>query len=219
MKRLLQFFLYLPALMQTQKSFGQDSASKFAVVISPALFMPVSVAAQAGIQYSINKHCSFLAEVAYPTFYPKNDYEKISYWRSSATLKFYALKPQASRSYYAIQAAYLYRQLTDDNDGIVHRKDGEYRYDAATVNSPVLSVALIIGKELNGKGHKFFADIFTGAGIRHLFNKYTAKNLRLTSLDRPKDSFEWLFPEEGWRFDYPLTRFHVTAGLRLGWRL
>lgn len=211
--------LFLPALMQTQKVAGQDSASAVAVMVSPALFSPVSVAVQMGIQVRLKKRYSFLGEVAYPSFYPQNDYEKIRYWRSAAELKFYSAQPAASGKYYAIRVAYLHRELTDNNDGVVHRRDGEYRYDEATINSPVLSLAFIIGKELNSKGHKFFADVFAGAGVRHLFNSYTAKNLRLTSLTRNKDSFEWLFPEEGWRFDYSLTRLHLTGGLRFGLRL
>lgn len=219
MKSLLPLFFLLPALVQTQTTVGQDSASSVAVVVSPALFVPVSVAVQAGVQARLNKRYGVVAELAYPTFYPQNDYEKIRYWRSAVELKFYSVKHPVSGRYWAVRAAYLYRQLTDNNDGVVHRRDGEYRYDAATVNSPVLSLAFIIGKELNIKSRKLFADVFAGAGLRHLFNQYTATNLRFTSLERPKDSFEWLFPEEGWRFDYPLTRFYTTAGVRLGWRL
>jgi len=219
MKSLLPFLLFLPGLIQTQKAAGQDSASRMAVVISPALFVPVSAAVQVGVQLRLNKRCAFQAEVAYPTFYPHNDYEKISYWRGAVEWKFYSSKPQVSGKYYAVRAAYLHRQLVDSNEGVVHQKDGEYHYNEATIKSPVLSLALIIGKEFRAKNKKFFTDVFAGAGVRRLFNHYTAKDLRLTSLDRPKDNFDWLFPEEGWRFNYPLTRFHLTAGLRFGWRL
>lgn len=206
-------------LLQTQKCLAQDSVSGIAVVISPALLTPVSVAVQAGVQFRLKKRSSFLAEAAYPTFYPTNEYEKIRYWRGSVEWKFYAVDPPMHGRYYAVQAAYLYRQLMDRNDGIVHFKDGEYRYEAATIKSPVLSVAVIIGSELNSRRHKFFADVFGGAGIRHLFNKYTAKELRVTSLVRQKDRFDWLFPDEGWRFGYELTRLHLTGGIRFGMRL
>ena len=219
MKPLLPLLLFLPALMLTRKAAGQDSASRVSIVVSPALFVPVSVAVQAGVQLRINERSTFLAEAAYPTFFPHNDYEKISYWRGAVEWRFYSAKPRVSGKYFALRAAYLRRQLVDSNEGIVHRKDGEYRYNEATIQSPVLSLALIIGKEFRAKNRKFFADVFAGAGVRRLFNHYTAKDLRLTSLDRPKDNFEWLFPEEAWRFDYPLTRFHLTAGLRFGWRL
>ena len=219
MKRLHRFLLFLLLFFQTQKGLAQDSASKLSVVVSPVLFTPVSVAVQAGLQFRLNRRSSFLAEAAYPTFYPQNDYEKIRYWRSSVEWKFYSLRPQRQGKYYAVQAAYLYRQLTDNNTGIVHFKNGEYSYDNAVIRSPVLSVAIIMGREFKNRNGRFFADVFGGIGLRHLFNKYTAKDLRLTSLTRQKDSFDWLLPDEGWRFGYELTRLHITGGVRFGVRL
>lgn len=218
MKRLL-LLLCLPTLIQAQKSLGQDSISKVSVVISPALFVPVSVAAQGGIQCRISKRWSVLTEFAYPTFYPDNDYEKINYWRSGIEFKFHAPKSEIQGRYYSLQVNYLYRKLLEEDENIAHRKDGEYRYDMAEIRSPVLSLALKLGVELNAKKKRSFADVFLGMGVRRVFNKYTTKNLRLTSIDRAPDNFEWIFPDEGWRFDYPLTRFHFTAGLRFGFRL
>ncbi len=198
---------------------AQDSASNVAVLISPALFMPVSVAIQAGVQFRLSNRYSLLVEGALPTFYPTNEYEKITYWRGAAELKFYTRRAKTSGGYYALQAAYLFRQLVNNTDGIVHYKDGEYHYNAATITSPVLSVALVMGRELSSKNHKLFADVFGGAGIRHLFNNYSAQDLRITSLTRSKDSFDWLFPDDGWRFGYGVTRLHLTAGLKFGLRL
>lgn len=219
MKRLLRFFLYLPVLMQAQKSLGQDSTSTVAATVSPALFTPVSVAVQAGFQFRMNKRCGLVIEGAYPTFYPRDEYEKIYFWRGSVSWKFYTTRRRTGGKYYAVQAAYLHRELREDNGGVVHNKDGEYRYDAATIHSPVFSLAILAGAEINTRNRRFFADIFGGAGARRLFNRYTAKNLRLTSLDRPKESFDWLFPDEGWRFGYALTRLYLTAGVKFGVRL
>lgn len=219
MKWLHRFLAFLPLLVQTQKSLAQDSVSKTAVVVSPALFTPVSVAVQAGLQLRVNRQSSFLLEVAYPAFYPSNEYEKIRYWRSGVEWKFYSAKPRRYGRYYAVQVAYLYRQLTDNDRGTVHFKDGEYSYDNAVIRSPVLSVAALWGHEFNNRNKRFFADVFGGIGLRYLFNNYTAKELRLTSLTRQKDAFDWLVPDEGWRFGYNLTRLHLTGGLKFGVRL
>lgn len=219
MKRLHRFLAFLPLLIQTQKTLAQDSASGIAVVVSPVLFTPVSVAVQVGLQFGLNKHHAFLVETAYPTFYPQNDYEKISYWRGGVQWKFYSLKPRRHGKYYAVQTAYLHRQLTDENDGLVHFRDGEYRYENAVIRSSVLSLAVITGKEWHSKSRKFFADVFGGIGLRHLFNDYTAKELRITSLIRQRERFDWLFPEEGWRFGYDVTRLHLTGGIKFGLRL
>lgn len=219
MKGLLAHFLFLTFFTGSYKGFAQDSLPKFTVMISPALFTPVSVALQGGVQYRLNKKWSMLMEAAYPTFYPDNSFEEITYWRSGVELKLHAPKKEVRGRYYAIQANYLYRQLIQNDEGTVQRQDGVYRYDAATIHSPVLSLALKIGVELFSKNRKKFADVFLGAGARRLFNEYEAKNLRLTSLDPPGESFGWLLPDEGWTYDYPLTRFHFTAGVRFGWRL
>jgi hypothetical protein len=218
MKRLLILFC-IPALMQTQKSVGQDSTSRLSVLFSPALFVPVSVAAQGGIQFRLNNRWSLLADAAYPTFYPNNEYEKITYWRSGIELKLYPSRPEVRGRYYAFRLNYLYRRLFEDDEGTVQNKDGVYRFDEASIHSPVVSFALILGRELLLPKKKSFADVFLGMGIRQIFNRYQAKNLRITSIDTPRDNFGWLLPTEGWRFGYTLTRFHFTAGVRFGLHL
>lgn len=197
---------------------GQDSTSRFSILISPALFVPVSVAAQGGLQYRVSKRWSLLAEVAVPTFYPQNDtYEEIKYRRTGMELKYRPYKIKNSNRYFSLQTAYLFRTLVDKDEGVVRREAGSFVYEGATINSAVLSTALKMGFE-TPVSRRFFADAFLGMGLRIIFNKYKSKNFRLTSIEPPKDNFP-LVPEEGWRFDYTLTRFHFTAGLRLGLRL
>src|SRR6478736_3131126 len=113
MKRLL-FLLCLPSLMQAQKSFGQDTSSKVSAVISPALFVPVTVAVQAGLQFRLNKGWSLLVEGAYPTFYPEHEeYEKIRYWRAGFEIKHYLANKKFNR-YISWQNNFLYRELTNE---------------------------------------------------------------------------------------------------------
>jgi len=219
MKQQLLVLLFLPVLIQTQNAFGQDSSSKVSVLFSTALFVPVSVAIQGGIQYRLNQRLSLLLEGAYPTFYPDNDYEKISYWRSGIGFRIHSPGGSLNGKYYGFQLNYLYRELFDKDEGVVHGRDGVYRYDEAIIKSPVLSFALIVGKELTIVKGKSFADVFLGLGVRRIFNHYEAKNLRITSIDTPPDDFDWLLPSEGWRFNYPLTRLHVTTGIRFGLRM
>lgn len=215
MKRLL-ILLCLPALVQTKKALAQDTASRFSLTVSPALFTPVSVAVQGGIQYRFSKRLSLLTEFAYPTFYPDNEYEKITYWRSSIEVKLHTTNTKTKGRYYSIQGSYLYRTLLEENGSTVHQRDGEYRFDAATIQSPVVALALKAGMELRTNKGRAFADVFLGAGARRIFNNYTAQNLRLTSIDQTNDKLAWLIPDEGWRFGYQLTRFHFTAGVRFG---
>src|SRR5687768_15289305 len=97
MKRLL-ILLCFPALLHIQISYGQDSARKMSVLVSPALFVPVSVAAQLGLQARISKRLSLLFEGAYPTFTPKNTtYESIRYWRTGLEVKYHLPKKKFAR--------------------------------------------------------------------------------------------------------------------------
>jgi hypothetical protein len=218
MKGLHTLIIFLSAIICGQKSFGQDSASRFSVVVSPALFAPVSVAVQGGIQYRVSNRFSLLTEVALPIFYPKStDYEEIKYWRTGIEIKYRHAKLKPSKGYLSLQTNYLYRKLIDRDESIVHRKHGEFIYEGATIKSPVLSTAFKIGFEVPSGKH-FFADAFIGMGARMIFNQYSSKIFRLTAIQPSKGSLDFL-PEEGWRFDYTLTRFHLTAGLRLGIKL
>jgi hypothetical protein len=210
--------MFLPAFFWGQKNFGQDSTSRFCVVLSPALFVPVSVAVQGGLQYRMSKKWSVLVEGAIPAFYPHSDtYETIKYRRTGVEIKYRPGKIKSPNKYFSLQTTYLFRSLIDTDEGVVHRKAGDYVYEGATIKSPVLSNAFKMGFEAP-VSKRFFADVFLGAGLRIIFNKYESKNFRLTSGEPPKNNFV-LLPEEGWRFDYTLTRLHLTAGLRMGLRL
>jgi hypothetical protein len=166
----------------------------------------------------MSKKWSLLVEAAVPVFYPQSEtYETINFWRTGAELKYRAGNLKSLKRYWALQTTYLLRTLIDKDEGVVHRKAGEFIYEGATIKSPVLSNALKIGFEAP-VSKRFYADLFVGMGLRVLFNKYESKRFRVTSLEPPKNNFV-LLPDEGWRFDYTLTRFHFTAGLRLGLRL
>ena len=176
------------------------------------------MAVQGGFQYRMSKKWSLLLEAAIPAFYSQSEtYETIDFWRTGAELKYTAGNSKNSKRYWSLQTTYLLRTFVDKDEGLVHRKAGDYVYEGATIKSPVLSNALKIGIEAP-VSKRFFADVFVGMGLRLLFNKYESKRFRLTSTEPPKDNFV-LLPEEGWRFDYTLTRFHFTGGLRLGFRL
>lgn len=215
MKR--RHLLPLALFLCVKPAAAQDSVTRLHLLVSPALFTPVAVAAQAGLLYRFPRRKGILLEGAYPTFYPQTDYEKVRYWRVGAELRMY-VKTKADRSpYYAFQASYLKRTLTDRNFGLANQGRSDFAYDSATIQSPVLSAAVKMGVELGGNSSKTFVDVFLGLGVRRLFNQYQASNLRPITRDRRSG---WnIIPTEGWRSLDPLTRFHLTAGLRFGWAL
>lgn len=217
MKSLLRAFGFLPSLLFAQTAFGQDSAPKVAVVVSPALLMPVSVAAQAGLQFRLGKKISLLAEGAFPTFYPKNTpYERLRYWRTGLEAR-YAYRREASvHRYVAVQAAYLFRELTDKEQAFYYTKAQTFSYTNAVIHSPVLSSALKLGMELS-PGRRFFVDAFLGGGVRWVFTSYTTKAPLVTSLE-PKKQTLFTF-DDAWLYNYTLMRLHAVAGLRVGVRL
>jgi hypothetical protein len=215
MKRLF-VLVYLLALMHAQKSMGQDTSSKVAVVFSPALFVPVTVAAQAGVQFKLGKGWSLLAEGAYPGFYPDNTaYEKITYWRTGIEVKHYLAKRKASR-YVSLQNTFLFRELVNKGDGIYYTKTQTFAYSNAVIQSPVWASAIKIGLELP-LGKRTYFDLFTGAGLRMIFTNYKSESALVTSIQPNKQSF--LTFDNAWEYNYTLKRIHATAGIRFGFRL
>lgn len=217
MKRLLLVFLSLPALLQTKKSFGQDSTSKVSVVVSPALFVPVSIAAQGGFQFKLGHRFGLLAEAAFPVFYPDNtEYEKIRYWRAGLELKYYLRKKGLGQRYVSFQNNYLFRELTEEQQGRYFTKTQTFSYSNALISSPVLSSAIKLGVEVPvGKGTYF--DLFFGAGLRMIFTSYKTEVALVTSLEPNRHTL--LKFDDAWIYNYTLTRLHATAGVRFGFRL
>ncbi|HUC80420.1 MAG TPA: hypothetical protein VMR70_05860 [Flavisolibacter sp.] len=199
--------------MQTQRAFGQDSAAKVAVVISPALFVPVSVAAQGGLQLAVSRRLSLLAEAAFPLFEPDNTtYQKIDYWRVGLEIR-HRLPQKNFRRYLALQGSYLFRELTNAGGGNYYTRNQTFAYSSAHIKSPVLSTAVKLGMELP-IGKRTFFDLFAGVGVRMIFNRYTTGMALVTSIEPEKQNF--LKFDNAWLYNYTLVRPHFTTGLRFG---
>lgn len=216
MKGLLTLFSFLPALLCGHKVLAQRSSSRMSVMVSPALFVPVTVAVQAGVQYKANNRFAVLAEAAFPTFHPANtEYEDIDYWRTGIEFKYFFKTDSSISKYISLQNNYLYRELTDEDQAVYYSTTQTFSYTNAVIKSPVFSSAVKLGVELSA-GKSFF-DAFIGAGIRFVFTEYNAKNVLLTSIEPPRQNiFKF---DDAWKYNYTLIRPHATAGLRLGMRL
>jgi hypothetical protein len=174
MNRLLPFITLL-ALLQTHGVMGQDSARTVSVVISPALFVPVSVAVQPGLQVKFGRRWAVLVEGAFPTFYPSNtEYEKIHYWRGSLEVKYYR-RSKGPAKYISLHNSYLFRELTDKESGRYYTRTQSFAYNNSVISSPVWATAIKIGMELNF-GKRAYFDVFAGAGIRQIFTSYKSEN-------------------------------------------
>jgi hypothetical protein len=196
---------------------GQDTANGVSVVVSPTLFVPVSVAAQLGIQWRFSNKWSILFEGAYPTFYPSNtEFEEVRYWRAGAEGKYTLSASPMVRKYVGLQVNYLYRTLTENNTGRYYTKTNTYAYSHANINSPVLSSALKLGIEIPA-GKRAYFDAFVGAGLRMVKTSYTTESALVTSIEpKTQNFFQY---DDAWLFNYTLLRFHATAGFRFGFRL
>ena len=212
MKQLL-VLLCFTALVQTHPSYGQDTTLKVAVVVSPALFVPVSVAAQGGVQLAISRRISLLAEAAYPLFKPGNTtYQKIDYWRVGLDIR-YLLAKKNFRRYISLQTNYLFRELTNTTGGNYFTRTQTFAFNTARIKSPVLSAALKLGAELP-LGQRTFFDVFAGAGLRFVLTRYVTESALVTSIEPEKQNL--LKFDGAWLYNYTLLRPHFTAGMRFG---
>lgn len=214
MKRLLLFFFFL-ALLQTHGVLGQDSLRGVSLVVSPALFVPVSVAVQPGVQVKLNRRWAVLVEGAFPSFHPTNtEYEKIEYWRGSLEVKYYQTTKGPAK-YISLHNSYLHRQLTEKEGGRYYTKTQTFAYNNAIISSPVWATAVKIGIEVN-IGRRAYFDLFAGAGVRQIFTSYKSENAAVTSVEPNRQSI-FSF-DDAWLFNYTLRRLHATAGVRFGFQ-
>lgn len=203
--------------MQTQQMAAQDSASKIAVVVSPALFVPVSVAVQAGVQVRLSRRWQLVTEAAYPTFYPRNTpYQRIRYWRAGSELQYAFRRKPALQNYLSLQVAYLVRNFRQAGQALYYTPTQTFTYSNADIHSPVLSTAIKTGVQL-AAGNRFLVDLFGGAGGRFIFTSYTTKSALVTSISPKRQTF--VSSDDAWLYNYTLKRLHVVVGFRLGLRL
>lgn len=204
-----------------QHAYPQDSIRRPAILISPALLTPRNFALQAGFLYPLNRGWAFLAEGAIPPFRANQSaYTNVATWRASVELKRYRQHAKRKGVYYSFQTAYLFRNL-EEGRGKIKRQNGTwFTYDAATLRSPVLSMAVKVGREFTSERRNRLTDLFVGVGFRRLFNRHQLQNAAIASnADVLPDRFGWIHPAQGWRYAYPITRFHFTIGFRVGFKL
>lgn len=216
MKERLALLMLLSSLLFGYNSMAQPSSS-FSIVVSPALFVPVTVAVQAGVQYKAGRRFSILAEAAFPGFHADNtEYEKMDYFRTGLEIKYALISDSFLTKYVSVQNNYLFRELTDVDQAFYFTKTQTFSYTNATIKSPVFSSAVKLGLELKA-GKRFFVDAFIGAGVRFIFTEYQVKNALVTSTQPPTQNiFKF---DNAWKYNYTLVRPHATGGLRLGVRL
>lgn len=216
MKYLFTFFI----LIQTAGTSvsAQDSVNRFSIFVSPSVLIPFSIAVQPGMQFRVNNQLSFLTEIAIPVLKPDaGKYVDAALKRVGLEAK-YQLKSRLKslRRYAALQTNYLYREFRL-KEGSFTDKNGNYYFDSAHVSSNVLATAFKMGAELFNRDH-FFVDVFAGIGVRFINTTYQTKN-RITLPGDPDSNNSLFSTDFAWRFNYPVQRLHLTAGLRFGMHL
>lgn len=217
--RLLSLFCSL-LLLICQAGFPQDAASRFSLVVSPALLQPINLALQGGVQWRTGSRSAVVAEVAFPLLRGRHEtFESMRVWRAGLEYKVYRSNIKLPGPYISLQTTWLSRLLTDENSGEFSGKNSRYQYDAAVVLSPVWAMAIKLGKEFTSARERKVVDLFAGLGVRRIFNQYQAVNERPVAGNGVADKFGWFIPMEGWSYNYPLIRFHFTVGFRVGFKL
>jgi hypothetical protein len=192
---------------------GQQNERKFSVTATSAILHRDFVF-QPGFQYIFDKW-AVIGEVTYLSA-KRLDFHK-GYWlRSQAELKRYLTSDEV-KFYLSFQTAYGERKFVKNDSGTFYTTkyaDSVAAYHSAVIHSPVLSFAPKLGFELS-LSKSMFLDLFGGMGARIIFTRYDAEGVKVV---RSSYSFrEWFTdPNESWLFDRTLTKFHLTAGIRVG---
>lgn len=218
MKPLL-LFSFCAVLFWPRTVHAQKLSSTTAVLVSPALLQPLSLAAQGGVQVRKGENWGFLAEAALPVWRLNRYQRKLTGWRVNLESKRFLHGYTRPGKYLSLQAGYFSRTITDTASGYLYLRDGRYLYDAAVVKSPVLAFALKFGHEITRPNEGTVCDVFIGIGVRHLFTRYTAQNLKPEPIGGAVDNYVWIFGGDAWRHKDPSDRLHFVVGFRFGWKL
>ena len=209
------FFALL--ILTSVSCFSQQTARKISVTAAPAILYNKLVF-QPGIQYS-SKKWAVGGEVS-GLRAKKMSFDK-GYWlRFQAEGKRFLNYEEDVKFYFSFQTAYSIRNFVTNDSGYYYvgsfgSDTGAY-YSSAKIHSPVLSFAPKFGFELF-MGKKWYLDMFGGIGVRYIFTKYNAQNVRPATFVR--GFRDWGYAHESsWRFNNTQSRFHLTTGLRLGFR-
>ena len=205
--------VHTPLMAQNKRDTGH-----LYIHLSPAFLAAHNfyLGLQPGLQYIYNNWAAD-AEFAFPLpNSSKNNLEKDRYRRFGFEVKKYRSKIFATaKRYHSLQLNYALRRIADNNGGYYYDgfSDSVFYYNKATIHSPVLAIALKTGRTYTFK-KPFFLDVFGGIGLRRIFTSYSnVENVRKDRIGR-KDLT--LVPPPSHEFDQTLTRFHITAGFRLG---
>lgn len=133
MRLLLRFFFCAFVTFNMHKVFAQDSSSRVALFVSPALLQPASLAMQGGLRFQTGEKGSLLVEAAVPVLRINRSYQKVNARRTSVEWRLQPERFSSSGHYFALQASYLFRNISDTNSGKLYQRYGEYQYRAALI--------------------------------------------------------------------------------------
>jgi len=199
---LLTMFLCAEGQPSSQKSIAFSYSMN---VLNPG----TRVAATPGLQIFLNKRFSLLAEVTLPV--TPWEGEELNGFRISTECKKY-LEPQViNPAYISFQLSCTKRKIRAYNS-FFHTKSEHIFYETTDIYSPVFVAAVKLGKELRITKN-LFADLFAGIGIRHIRSEYFNTKPRQPAL--LEDLFMFDIFSRDWTYNYPITRPHLTAGIRV----
>lgn len=201
--------LALPAIALAQ-------GERWGASLTPSLFPMENFALQPGVQYTFNERWSILGEVAVPTSHSKDPrFEQIHLIRYGAELRYFA-PAFIHHSYYAVQLTYFQRRFIDRDSGSYrdhYYDETSHWYRSTSVHSPVLAFSVQTGREILLGAH-IYLDLFVGLGVRGIFTKYKAEDVRNLQSVRPKDIVVFS-PPPSWKYNSTMVRFHMPFGLRV----
>jgi hypothetical protein len=119
--------------------------------------------------------------------------------------------------YTSLQLTWSFRKFTKADGHFLYEYDDDSTtyFTKANVSSPVTTASVQLGFNSQGK-KKFYMDFFGGMGFRVTNTKFSNIEGKTRSLNLLRKHYDW---DAGLEVGKPATYFHITAGLRLFYRI
>lgn len=126
-------------------------------------------------------------------------------------------KEDRAAFYTSLQITRSVRKFTQDNGYFLYEFDDDSTtfFTRADVSSPVTTGSVQLGLNTFGK-KKFYFDLFFGMGARLTNTQFKNVEGRTRALNLLRKHYDW---DSGLEVGKPSTFFHLTAGLRLFYRI
>ena len=213
----LYIFAFLFLFQNINAQDFEKTKGSLGVYVMPISLIYFHPRLQVGLEYRTKKDLAFNIDFAFgtPPLKNKNRYpwtNNYSFFSIQPEIKIFTKQQADVSSYFAIELFYMIVNDEFENNSYIKEDNTQINYEKATYNKQKLGVHIKRGYKLMLLP-QLELDFFAGMGFA--FKRKFYSDVILSGIPSfPASGWIW----KGYRHEVNKVGFHVTLGLKLGWR-